>query len=75
MVLQMLLLNFRVAELPAVMHARAEGQSMHGGIKAAWYMCRMFFDIPAIVFRIRVLRIDAEAGLRHADEIQEKRKI
>lgn len=75
MVLQMLLLNFRVAELPAVMHARAEGQSMHGGIKAVWYMCRMFFDIPAIVFRIRVLRIDAGAGLRHADEIQEERKI
>lgn len=74
MVLQMLLLKFRIVELPAVMHARIEGQSMHGGLKAAWYMCRMFFELPAVVFRIKLLKIDAEAGLRHADEIQEERE-
>lgn len=75
MVLQMLLLGFRVVELPAVMHARTEGQSMHGGMKAVWYMCRMFFDIPAIVFRVKILRTDAGAGLQHENEMREDRKI
>lgn len=60
MVIQMLLLGFRVAEIPAVMHRRAGGKSMHSGINAVWYMCRMFFDIPAIVFRIKGLRKDAD---------------
>lgn len=67
MVLQMLLLKFHIVEIPAVMHARTEGKSMHGGIKAAWYMCRMFFEIPSIIFRIKVLGIDAEAGLQDVD--------
>lgn len=58
MVIQMLLLKFRVVQLPAVMHARTEGKSMHRGLKEAWYMCRMFFDIPAIVFRIKGLKVD-----------------
>lgn len=64
MVIQMLLLKFRVVQLPAVMHARTEGQSMHRGMKEAWYMCRMFFDIPAIVFRIKGLKTDAEVSDR-----------
>lgn len=58
MVIQMLLLKFRVVQLPAVMHARTEGKSMHRGLNEAWYMCRMLFDIPAIVFRIKGLRMD-----------------
>lgn len=58
MVIQMLLLKFRVVQLPAVMHARTEGKSMHRGLKEAWYMCRMFFDIPAIVLRIKGLRME-----------------
>lgn len=61
MVLQMLLLKFHVVQIPAVMHARVEGQSMHGGVKEAWYMCRMLFDIPAIIFRIKGLKTDAAA--------------
>lgn len=64
MIIQMLLLNFRVVQLPAVMHARTEGQSMHRGMKEAWYMCRMLFDIPAIVFRIKGLKADAEVSDR-----------
>ncbi len=67
MLIQMLLLKFFIVEIPAVMHARTGGQSMHKGFLALWYMCRMFFDIPAIIFRIRVLKIDAEAGLRDVD--------
>lgn len=67
MIIQMLLLKFFVVEIPAVMHARAGGQSMHKGFSAFWYMCRMFFDIPATIFRIKVLKEDAEAGLQNVD--------
>ncbi len=70
MIIQMLLLKFQVAQIPAVMHARASGQSMHKGLSAFWYMCRMFFDIPAIVFRIKVLKIDAKAGLKDVDQTE-----
>lgn len=53
MVIQMLLLRFRIIQIPAVMHARKEGHSMHRGFQVCWYMCRMFFDIPAVIWRIK----------------------
>lgn len=71
-ILQMLLLKFNVAEIPAVMHARTKGSSMHKGISAFWYMCRMFFDIPAVIFRIKILKKDAGAGVRNVEREQEK---
>lgn len=71
MVVQMLLLKFQVAEIPAVMHMRAGGKSMHNGIKVVWYMCRMFFDIPVIVFRIKGLGKDADVVWKE-EEISEK---
>lgn len=64
MIIQMLLLKFQVVQIPAVMHARIEGESMHKGLKEAWYMGRMFFDIPAIIFRVKVLKIDVGTGIR-----------
>lgn len=57
-VIQMLLLGFYIAEIPAVMHARVDGESMHKGFSAFWYMCRMLFDIPATAVRIRLLKRD-----------------
>lgn len=54
MVIQMLLLGFRITEIPAVMHARKEGRSMHRGVQAFWYMCRMFFEIPAVIWRVKL---------------------
>lgn len=68
MIIQMLLLKFSIVEIPAVMHARTGGRSMHKGISAFWYMCRMFFDIPAIIFRIKILKKEAWAGLQNVDE-------
>lgn len=67
-IIQMLLLEFHIVEVPAVMHARKGGQSMHKGITAFWYMCRMFFDIPAVVFRIKILKKDVKAGLKNVDQ-------
>ena len=37
MIMQMILLKFNVVEIPAVMHARESGESMHSGLKPVWY--------------------------------------
>lgn len=69
MIMQMLLLQFQVVEVPAVMHMRTDGQSMHSGLKPVWYMFRMFFSVLSVIFRIKVLRIDAGAGLKNVEGI------
>lgn len=58
MLMQMLLLGYRVKEVPAVMHARESGESMHSGLKPGWYMLRMLFSMLSVVFRIKILRLD-----------------
>lgn len=58
MIMQMQLLGFRIKEIPAVMHARTVGTSMHSGLKPVIYMFRMFFSILAVLFRIKVLKLD-----------------
>lgn len=59
MIMQMILLGFRVKEVPAVMHARTTGESMHSGWKPVVYMIRMFFSIIVTIFRIKVLKWNA----------------
>lgn len=61
MILQMLLLGFRVKEVPAVMHERKKGVSMHSGIKPFFYMFRMLFSILAVWVRIRLYKTDLGA--------------
>lgn len=56
MVIQMLLLGFKIVETPAVMHARTDGRSMHHGLHAVTYMFRMFYSIAVVLFRIKVLK-------------------
>ena len=65
----MILTKFRVVEIPAVMHARTEGKSMHSGLKPFWYMLRVMFSILIVVFRVKVLKMDAEVGLLSSDKI------
>lgn len=55
MVMQMLLLRYRLTEIPAVMHVRTDGKSMHSGLEPVGYMLRMFLSVLAVVFRIKVL--------------------
>lgn len=63
MIMQMLLLGFRVEEVPAVMHARQGGVSMHSGIlKPIIYMFRMMFSIIAVWIRIRIYKVDVGAA-------------
>lgn len=57
MVMQMLLLGFQLTEVPAVMHVRTNGKSMHSGLEPAWYMPRMFLSVLAVVFRVKVLNL------------------
>ncbi|MBR3825491.1 MAG: glycosyltransferase family 2 protein [Lachnospiraceae bacterium] len=62
MIMQMLLLGYRVVEIPAVMHARTEGVSMHSGLKPILYMLRMMFSIIAVWIRIKIYRVDVGAA-------------
>lgn len=70
MLAQMLMLGFRVKQIPAVMHYRTEGTSMHSGIiKPIKYMARMTLSLIAVWLRIRVLKIDvAEVERLRRDE-------
>ena len=61
MIMQMLLLGFRVEEIPAIMHARKTGVSMHSGLKPVLYMFRMTFSIIAVWIREKILKMDVES--------------
>ena len=61
MILQMLLLGFRIEEVPALMHVRTTGKSMHSGLKPVVYMFRMTFSMIAVFIRIKWFRVDLEA--------------
>ncbi len=60
MILQMRLLGFHIVEIPAVMHIRTEGKSMHSGLKPLVYMVRMMYSIIAVWVRIRIFHYDSE---------------
>ena len=58
MLMQMLLLGFHIREIPAVMHPRMEGVSMHSGLKPIIYMFRMTFSMFAVWIREKILKKD-----------------
>ncbi|MBP5529158.1 MAG: glycosyltransferase family 2 protein [Lachnospiraceae bacterium] len=58
MILQMIMLGYEVKEIPALMHQRTSGKSMHSGIKPIIYMIRMCYSIFAVWIRIKVLKTD-----------------
>ncbi len=62
MIMQMLMIGFRVVEVPAVMHARTEGVSMHSGLKPIKYMFRMMYSIIAVWIRVRLYKVDVGAA-------------
>lgn len=69
MLILMSLVGFRVVEIPAVMHLRTEGKSMHSGLKPFWYMLRVMYSVIIILFRVKVLKQDVGIGARSADKI------
>ena len=60
MLMQMLLLGFHIREVPAVMHLRTTGVSMHSGLKPFLYMFRMTFSISSAWLREKLLKMDTK---------------
>ena len=58
MLLQMHLLGFKIVEIPAVMHLRTDGVSMHSGLKPIIYMIRMGYSIIAVWIRVKFFHTD-----------------
>lgn len=54
MIMQMSLLGYDIEEVPALMHVRTEGVSMHSGLKPFVYMFRMMFSIIAAYIRVKM---------------------
>lgn len=55
MIVQMLMLGYRIVEIPSVMHERVAGESMHSGIwKPLIYMMVMPLSVLAVYLRQRV---------------------
>ena len=53
MIVQMLLNNFKIMEVPAVMHQRETGTSMHSGLKPILYIFKMVFSTFVVIARER----------------------
>ena len=58
MIMQMLLLNFCIEEVPSVMHQRLQGTGMHHGWKTLVYVFRMMLSIFAVLLRIKILKLE-----------------
>ena len=59
MLIKMILLGYNVIEIPAVMHSRIIGESIHSGLKPIKYMFHMVLSILVVYLRIKVLKMDA----------------
>jgi len=75
MILQMLLLGFHVVQVPAVMHMRQVGISMHKGLRPLMYIMRMCFSLVAVIFRIKVLKMDVGAAEKFGEDVKKYRRI
>lgn len=60
MIMQMLLLGFRIEEIPSVMHPRTEGISMHSKLEPVIYMFRMLFSMIAVWIRVKLFHLDVK---------------
>ena len=69
MLILMLLVKFRVVEIPAVMHSRTAGKSMHSGLRPFWYMLRVIYSMMIILIQVKLLKMDVGVGLKSVDKI------
>ena len=51
MIIQMLLNNFIITEIPSVMHERKAGTSMHSGLKPILYIMKMIISTLCVIIR------------------------
>ena len=56
MIIQMLLNGYDVQEIPAVMHQREAGESMHSGLKPIIYIVIMVLSTTTVIFRDKVFK-------------------
>jgi glycosyltransferase involved in cell wall biosynthesis len=63
MILQMIMLGYNVKEIPAKMHPRTKGKSMHSGLKPLMYVIRMCYSILAVWMRIKILKTDKKVNI------------
>lgn len=56
MIIQMLLNGYDVQEIPAVMHLRETGESMHSGLKPINYIVIMVLSTTTVIFRDKVFK-------------------
>ena len=69
MITNMLLSDFNIVEIPAAMHLREHGKSMHSGLKPIGYMFHMFFSILAVLIRQKIFKNVPKAE-RYNNDIQ-----
>lgn len=69
MITNMLLSDFNIVEIPAVMHLREHGKRMHSGLKPIGYMFHMFFSILAVLIRQKIFKNVPKAE-RYNNDIQ-----
>ncbi len=50
-IIRMLRFKYRIKEIPAVMHYRENGESMHSGLKPIYYFIKVFLSIIIVVLR------------------------
>lgn len=53
MIIQMLLNDFKIIEIPAIMHQRESGTSMHSGLKPILYILKMILNVTVVIIRER----------------------
>lgn len=70
MLTQMALLGCRIEEIPAIMHKRRVGTSMHSGLKPILYMFLMIITVIGVWFRYGVMKEDK--GVLDAEFIRKK---
>lgn len=70
MLILMMLLGFKVKEIPAVMHPRTAGKSIHSGLKPFWYMFRVLYSIFIILIQVKLLKMDEGAGKKSAEKVK-----
>ena len=51
MIIQMLLNDFKIKEIPSVMHERKTGKSMHSGLKPVIYVMKMILNTLIVILR------------------------
>ncbi|HCX65190.1 MAG TPA: glycosyltransferase family 2 protein [Eubacteriaceae bacterium] len=56
MIIKMLLMRYRIEEIPAIMHPRKEGVSIHSGIKPVFYMILMMLSTFTVVLQYKFLK-------------------